>query len=151
MPRNSNRETFERTVVADKDGAFLRQWLAACEEAEQLWQACENNDVTGRNEQTNALTLWMVPRLDLAAYNLVSHLIARPETTITLRSTFDPDISSDDINDDEFNLLVAVGLLQTDTRGRYHLAVPQFDAAGFKAAVGRESRRRSDEFDSYCE
>jgi hypothetical protein len=64
-----------------------------------------------------------------------------------VKSPFEPNIKDTDIIEEEFNLLSAVGLLQTDTRGRYLLAIPQFDAAGFKAAVERESQRRSDEFD----
>jgi hypothetical protein len=139
-------------VVADGDGAFLRQWLAACEEAEQLWQSAQDNDVSGVNEKTVTLKLAMVPRLDLAGHNLVGRLVATgPEAMITLRSPFESNISDTDIVEDEINLLIAVGLLQTDTRGRYRLVIPQFDAAGFKAAVERESQTRSDEFEMYRE
>ncbi len=133
-------------VVIAPDNALVREWLAASERAEQLWQSYLTNAGT-----TLALTTWIIPRLDLAAYNLVSHLVTKPDTRLTVRSTYEENINDDDVIDDEFNLLVAVGLLRADRRGRYVLAIPQFDAAGFRAAVEREDRRRSDELDTYAQ
>jgi hypothetical protein len=76
IEKEFNRRPFE-PVVADKDGPFLRQWLAACEEAEQLWQASEDNHVVGRNEQTRALTLEMV-RASISPVTISSATLSPP-------------------------------------------------------------------------
>jgi hypothetical protein len=140
-----------KTVIAsDSADTFLQQWLAASEQAEKLWQAVEGK---GTNEKTKALSLGIIPNLDLAGKNLIRIVggtgIGR--ATFTVKSPWQDGIIDDDILEDEFNLLAAVGLLQPNDDGHYLMAIPEFDDADFQAAVEREGQRRSDEYDGCWE